>query len=383
MNKVMPNIKNIIFSLFLVLLFAGCGSGQEEMQDEQFTELPEYNLEQVQELAGHGDLILGQPTYTEIDSDGNHLVMDLGSTEIHVFDSNGSYQTSFGRKGDGPGEMQQPRRPVLSEQDTLYISDNIRRALIVYSRSGSYSWVHEYDISFPATEEGYPYYSLTPTEEGYPIVYTVNDDSDEFPNGYTTVKLINRSGEMIRDTGVTFNSGEMLEINMNNTQLRLGLSEISSNELAPHPGGSYFQAWTGEPILNKFSYDGDSLDTIELNGYPSQPVTSEAISAIAENYGGMFGDLENDLSEAIGDFFPAFSQMLIMKDHSIWLRRITPAESGQSWYHLSADGQPLGILNLAENESLRNAVSDHVYVSGEADDGSPVILKYRISADEV
>lgn len=378
----MPFNQNIILLIFALLLIAGCGEEAEESQENLFTDLPAYNLEEVQVLADQGDLILGRPVYTEIDSDGNHLVMDLATFEIHVFDGNGTYQTTFGSQGEGPGEMQQPMRPILSKQDTLYISDNARRSLIVYNRSGEYNWEHAYDISYPAAEEGFPFFSLTPTEAGYPIVYRVQDDSDEFPNGYSTIKLINRNGEVIRNSGVKFHVGEMLELNMNDTQIRLGLSEMHSSEISPHPDGSYYQAWTADPVLHQFSANGDSLRSIDLAGYPIKPATSDAISSLVERYGGQFGDMESALKEAIGDYFPAFSQMLIMKDHSIWLRNIMPEEAGQNWYHLSPDGQPLGMLTLAEGESLRNSFSGHIYVSGEADDGSPVILKYRISTGE-
>jgi len=378
----MPFKNKIILHIFTVLLIAGCGGAEETSQESQFADLPEYNLEEVQVLADQGDLILGRPVYTEIDSDGNHLVMDLASFEVHVFDGEGTYQTSFGSQGEGPGEFQQPMRPILSENDTLYISDNGRRSLLVYSRSGEYSWNHAYDISFPATEEGFPFYSLTPTEAGFPIVYRVQDDSEEFPNGYSTVKLIDRNGNVIQETGVKFDVGENLELNMGDTRISMRMSEMHGTQISPHPDGSYFHAWTEDPVLHQFSAEGDSLRSIELNGYPVQPVTSDAISSITERYGGQFGGLENDLEEAIGDFFPVFSQMLIMNDHSIWLRKITPEVNSQSWYHLSPAGEPLGTLKLAEGESLRNSAEGHVYASGEAEDGAPVILKYRISTGE-
>ena len=380
----MRNSAKLVLPIFLglILIITACGS-EEPSQESRFTDLPEYKLEQVQMLDSQDDLILGRPTYTEIDSDGNHLVMDLATFEVHVFDGEGTYQTSFGSQGEGPGEMQQPRRPVLSEQDTLYISDNARRSLIVYSRNGDYSWDHAYDLSYPQAENGFPFYSLTPTEAGYPIVYRVQDDSEEFPNGYSTVKLLGKNGNVIQDTGVRFHAGEMLELNMNDTQIRIGLSEMKNSEITPHPDGSYLQAWTAEPVLHQFSAVGDSLRTITLNDYPVQPVTNEAISSLTERYGGQFGSLESDMKAAIGEYFPAFSQIRIMKDHSIWLKRITPEVPSESWYHLSADGEPLGLLPLEEGESLRNAVSGHVYVSGEDNDGAPVILKYRIFTDEV
>jgi hypothetical protein len=377
------SLKNNLFFIMVIsgfLLMGGCGQSDEsDSSDNLFTSLPEYALETEMVLADQGDLIMGRPSYANIDSDGNMLVMDLGSTEFHLFDTEGNHQASFGRQGKGPGEMQQPRRPILTEEDTLYVSDNVRRALLVFARTGEFAWEHAYDISFPALEEGYPNFALTPTDEGYPIVYSVTDDSGSFPNGYTTVKIINRNGEMIRDTGVAFNSGEMLEVSTEDMQLRLGLSEIRSNQIAPHPNGEYIRAWTGSPELHRFSAVGDSLGTIQLTGYPVQAASSDAISSIAENYGGMFGDLESDLSEAVGDTFPFFSQIQVMNDHSIWLRRITPGDSGQSWYHLTPDGKPQGKLTLGEGESLRNSSSDFIYVSGEDDSGAPVIIKYRLS----
>ena len=377
----MRNTAILFITLILgsILITAGCAS-EEPPKEGRFEDLPKYNLEEVLMLAGAGDLILGRPTYTEIDSDGNHLVMDLGTFEVHVFDSEGTYQSSFGSQGEGPGEFQQPMRPILSENDTLYISDNGRRSLLVYSRNGDYSWDHAYDVSFPATEEGFPFYSLTPTEAGFPIVYRVQDDSEEFPNGYSTVKLIDRNGNVVRDTGVKFDVGKNLELSMGDTRISMRVSEMHGTQISPHPDGSYFQAWTEDPVLRQFSAAGDTLRSIELNGFPAQPVTSDAISSLTERYGGQFGSLENDLEEAIGDFFPLFSQMLVMNDHSIWLRKITPESNSQSWYHLSPEGEPLGMILLAEGESLRNSVAGHVYVSGEAEDGAPVILKYQISA---
>lgn len=372
--------KNLSILLISFFLIVGCsGNGDSESEENLFSELSEYNLEQVMVLSGNDEVILGRPGNTVIDSDGNHLIMDTATYSVHVFDNEGVYQTSFGSQGDGPGEFQQPSRLLLSAQDTLYVNDNIRRSLLVYYRSGDYDWVHAYDISLPQSDNGFPFYSLYPTDKGIPIVYRVRDDSDEYPNGYSTINFINRNGDITEETDVKFNNGDMLEVNMNEMQIQIGLSELNSTEITPHPDGSYFQAWTAEPVLYQFSADGDTLNTIELNGYPIQPATPEALSVLAERYGGGFGDIENDMEEAIGDFFPAFTDVMVMHDESIWLRQVRTEDTRQSWYHLSAHGTPLGTLLLAENESLRNAVDDHVFVSGEAEDGSPVILKYRLT----
>jgi len=376
--------KNLLLILTLLMVFAGCvGGDSSESGDNQFTSLPEYTLEQVLELSGKDDVLLGRPNSVVFDSAGNLLVMDLATYSVHVFDDEGIYQTSFGSQGEGPGEFQQPMRMLLTKQDTLYINDNIRGSLLVYSRNGDYDWEHAYDILLPQSGDGFPFYSLYPTDEGIPTVFRVRDDSDDYPNGYSTIKFINRNGDITKETDLKFNNGDVLEVNMNDMQMQIGLSELNSTEIAPHPDGSFIQAWTADPVLYQFSADGDTLNTMELEGYPIEPATSEAVSVLAERYGSGFGNIESGMEEAIGDFFPAFTDVMVMHDESIWLRKVRTVDTRQSWYHLAPEGVPSGTLLLGENESLRNAVANHVYVSSEADDGSPVIVKYRLSTSEI
>ena len=44
----------------------------------------------------------------DIDSEGNFYVLDRRAAYIRIFDSEGRFQRSFGKKGQGPGEFQAP-----------------------------------------------------------------------------------------------------------------------------------------------------------------------------------------------------------------------------------------------------------------------------------
>ncbi|MFU8813238.1 MAG: 6-bladed beta-propeller [Balneolaceae bacterium] len=374
----MANKQFLIFTMGIALAAAGCSSSEVE-QTDAFSELPAYELELVEALSDQGDLIVGQPTYTEIDSDGNRLVMDLSSFEIHVYDREGIYQNSFGREGNGPGEFQQPARPIIGENDTLYISDYMRRSLLVLYKSGDYNWSSAYDVAYPQSENGFPSRALTPTQDGYPVIYRSNEALDEFPDGYYEVRLLNRRGNSIGNTDVKFRSGSGIALRVGENRVSIGLSEMPNNQMTPKNDGTYFQAWNGDPVIYHYRNDGELLKEIHLDGYPVQEVTGDAISALNERmFGGQFGDLSRELRDSIGDTFPLFSQIMVTHDESLWLARIVPESSNQSWYHLSPDGQPLGRLTLEEGQRLRNADGDHIYVSGEMDDGSPAILTFRV-----
>ncbi|NBC25311.1 MAG: hypothetical protein GVY08_00480 [Bacteroidetes bacterium] len=367
-----------ILILGITLFLQGCA--EEAVQDDQFSGLPVYQLKEAEVLSDQGDLILGRPVHTEIDSEGNRLVMDLSSFEIHVYDSDGIYQNSFGREGSGPGEFKQPQRPVVGENDTLYINDGARRSLLVFYKSGEYEWSPAYDVAFPQTDDGFPSRALTPSPSGYPIVYGINEETEEFPDGYDEVHLVSREGNILKNTNVAFQNGSTIQLETDNMQIRFGLAEMPGNRITPKYDGTYYQAWTGEPVINHYTNEGERIGEIPLEGYPVQEVTADAIASLNDRMfsGGQFGDMSGQLRENIGETFPLFSIIKVMKDESIWLSRITPETSDESWYHLSPEGDPLGQLSLAEGERLRNAVGDEIYVSGVNADGTPAIIKYRL-----
>jgi hypothetical protein len=75
----------------------------------------------------------------DIDSEGNIYAFMRQSNEnfIFKFDQNGSFITSFGRKGDGPGELRYAFYLRVDFQENITISEP-RRKLIIYDKNGNY-----------------------------------------------------------------------------------------------------------------------------------------------------------------------------------------------------------------------------------------------------
>lgn len=96
----------------------------------------QFEMEKLIDLQESNDVLMGYPV--DIALDNHHLyVMDIQLFKVHVFDRNGKYIRSFGERGQGPGEFQLPLF-ITAVNDTIYIADRNKRAIILYNSNGAY-----------------------------------------------------------------------------------------------------------------------------------------------------------------------------------------------------------------------------------------------------
>lgn len=79
------------------------------------------------------------PTSIGVDSLGNLYVLDAGNFRISVFDRAGRHLRSFGRQGEGPGELGFPSEMAVTPAGELAVYDFARRALVLFDASGSFT----------------------------------------------------------------------------------------------------------------------------------------------------------------------------------------------------------------------------------------------------
>lgn len=61
--------------------------------------------------------------FLEVNDQGDIYALDLKENHIKIFNKNGKYIKTFGRKGQGPGEMVRPKRLSLSNQNEVILVD--------------------------------------------------------------------------------------------------------------------------------------------------------------------------------------------------------------------------------------------------------------------
>lgn len=75
-----------------------------------------------------------------VDPKGNMYLWNSFTTKENLaykFDSNGAFQNTFFKRGQGPGEMQSPTLPIITESGEFVITDYFPRKLLFFDFGGS------------------------------------------------------------------------------------------------------------------------------------------------------------------------------------------------------------------------------------------------------
>jgi len=83
------------------------------------------------------DVALSGPLAVDAATDGRVYVADSGNSQIKVFDRDGNYSTSFGRRGSGQGELEYPSG-LRVKDGRVYVADFKNNRVAVFSTEGQF-----------------------------------------------------------------------------------------------------------------------------------------------------------------------------------------------------------------------------------------------------
>lgn len=120
--------------------------GYRAVPKEERTETIELVAEAVmgREVDGDGATFF-RPVGLAADDTGGVFVLDAGDHQVKAFGPDGAFLNTFGREGQGPGEMQFPRS-ITTVGSNVVVSDQTRARLITFSTAGEY--VDEVAVEF-------------------------------------------------------------------------------------------------------------------------------------------------------------------------------------------------------------------------------------------
>jgi len=153
-------MKNSIYIVVILCFLSGCGPKQEKVERimEGGVEVVINHLEPYQ-IKGEPSTLHLEEEFTidteddsilalgltdimaiNVDPNGNMYLWNSFTTKenlVYKFDSNGTFQRSFLKRGQGPEEMQAPTLPIITESGEFVITDYFPRKLFFFDFDGS------------------------------------------------------------------------------------------------------------------------------------------------------------------------------------------------------------------------------------------------------
>jgi len=87
--------------------------------------------------AGGDECIFSQIRGIDVDASGRIYILDWREAKVFIFDSDGTYIKTFGRQGQGPGEMNMPVTIKITSRNEIAVG-NLRQNMNFYTLEGDF-----------------------------------------------------------------------------------------------------------------------------------------------------------------------------------------------------------------------------------------------------
>ena len=348
------------------------------------------------------DYIFGSVGGLAVGPDGLLYTRHWGDAMIRRWTPEGAPAGSLGRKGEGPGEFEQPTRMGFFG-DSLWVWDSENYRVSYFDLEGDFtgSVMPRVDLGGVAESPPRPeiplldgtFLGISPawsdgiargTVTGSPYVRM---DAD----GRTLARIWTMPWEprdifALREGGRSsygsqpFGDGHSVSIGEN--------SLVTINR----------RAWTGSGdaavTVSRISFDGDTIFTTRVH-YDPIPLPTERFEAeLAEqverrsSMPAAFQASEAKIREALyrPSHLPAVRGTMQARDGSMWLRRFDPFETGSGermyeWWVLDAEGTSVARAHAPTGLSIRLIDGDAVWGVERDELGVEYIVRYRLTMD--
>jgi hypothetical protein len=284
--------------------------------------------------------------------DGRLVVMDAGKPEgrmLPVFDSAGKYLTSMAREGRGPGEFEAPGALGLLTGDSIWVFDEMLRALSVFSPSGAFA--RRVSFSGPAgscrAEGGFA--------DGFLVANCIKVVGDAVHFEYFRVGLDGTVQELIAADTTTQPLSPPLWTAM--TGFAVGPSQVYRSSISRYD-------------IDVFGPTGKLTRRIRLGLEPRAPTQKEIddyrVSAIGthKTAAAEAEARKRVMSASVPKLLPTWMRVMVDNDGNLWAQEYQPVPTlPVNWFVFDPAGNPIGRIELPPRWTVNQIGSDYILVS--------------------
>lgn len=336
--------------LFSTLLAAGCeerhgGAGNGPQQGTQGAERGAWGpargwrLVEVARIGSEaGPDEFGSVVDVALDAAGRVWVADGQKQQIRVFDENGIYVRSIGRKGGGPGEFANISGMEWAPDGRLWVLDGGNARFVVYDSAGRLVATHSRNSMVTTT----PWPGRFDRQSRlYDVTGTIRPDASIG----TAVVRFSTAGQALDTFHVPRFEPEVFRITRGNAQNR-AVTEVvvpftGTQIWQVDPQGNVWLANTARYRLERHQFRGGVTQIVERAHEPIRVSRAER-ARMLENYRGFERQGGRIDPGRIPDTYPALNGFLFDDDGNLWVSPTSTVRDGRVLHVIDSDGRYLG-----------------------------------------
>jgi hypothetical protein len=307
--------------------------------------------------------------------DGGLVVGDVASSRLLVYDANGGFVRSIGRRGDGPGEMRR-LESITVDRDTLATFDaSLRRLSFWHPEAG---FVRSVNLADDGSLESWPADAWPWRDSLIVVLQLAITPQESIPAGSGVRRWPMRAHLTLRDS-----TGRALKSSRTFAGMYTGLDERRDTRLPfsnrPFATTSRNRVYFGSGDAFDVTFLDPSFEVAGEIRWPAriERLTSEEVERVRTEAIALISRRPLPDKPFARSFDPAIlpanrpsiGRVLIGPDEGLWAERFEATRlgtavqvPGDQWNILSSSGEPIAILKLPALTRLEDVRGDQVVV---------------------
>ena len=302
------------------------------------------------QLKGEKELLFSEIRSLAVDEEGRIYAFDFKEANVKVFGSNGHYIRTFGKKGQGPGELDFPLVMSITSQNEIVVED-YRNKLVFFSSEG------ELIKSIPIAKLG---------------VSGVDIDSQ----GNIVGRSIVREKEDPRYEIKKFDS----DLNYLHSLGSSPLPSATPGVFNPFMAVIRHEIYKDDHIICGYAekYEikiynaAGELKKIIMKDYDPVEITEEEIKIQTDG-------IPSDLKLSISKYYPAYSRFLADDEDRIFVRTYERMKDDERYYYDVFDAEGKYIVKIPLKSRPHVLKNSQFYTVEEDEEGYQVIKRYKVT----
>ena len=366
----------LLVALGLSVWMIGCGSNENANLGDWTLNTDGLTLTEGLRVSETDAFYFGSIAGLDVTTDGRMVVLDEEATHVlKVLRPDGTLLDTLGRRGQGPGEFQDPATVEVARGDSVYVFDQDLNRLTVFAPLPSAAVARSAVItSEKAHVVGVRVLGDRLAAELTPGYTRKEGLYRPSPNTWYTIEGTAASGDSLLST-----QRQRVATSFEGQGAMIGnLPFGRTTRVTVGPEGRLYHGVTDSLRIHATSLDGTTEAVASVPAAPVPVTEAERDSTLTD----FPSTLRRLIAPGLPETKPAFTDLIVAPTGQLWVRRPTEGREPEavSWWVLSPDTKTVHEIQLPVDVDLEVVQNGKAYGTATTERGAPAVVRYRIES---